>query len=275
MKHPAGVGLHAMEDQMAGKAAPLYRAPALEKGLDILELLARQEDPLTLIGLSERLNRSKSEIFRMVQVLETRGYIARWPGKEGYALTNKLFMLGLSRPPVRSLMEVALPEMRRLTEEASQSCHLVTVRDAEVVILARMESPNPMGLAVRVGYRLPLAEAASGRVLYAYQTPETQAAWRAGLKAGAKVEKELAAAAGRIREQGYEMSESPYVDGVTDLSAPILGADGAAIATLTVPYLASRRSRQKLPAALKLTRAAAEAVTRQLAQEQQQPAPSA
>lgn len=255
---------------MAGKAAAQYRAPALEKGLDILELLSRQEEPLTLNGLSDRLGRSKSEIFRMVQVLESRGYIGRWPGKEGYTLTNKLFMLGLARPPVRTLIEIALPEMRALTEQSAQSCHLVAVRGAEIVILARMESANPIGLAVRVGHRLPLAQSASGRVLFAFQPPEVQEAWRVDLKtAGGKSEKEFLAAAARVREQGYEMSESPYIGGVTDLSAPVLGPDGVAVAALTMPYIAQRPARQRVATALRLTRAAAEAVTHELAAEQQ------
>lgn len=246
-------------------ASVLYRAPALEKGLDILELLSRQEEPLTLNGLSERLGRSKSEIFRMVQVLETRGYLTRSQTKEGYALTNKMFMLGLARPAMRTLIEIALPEMRKLTEASGQSCHLVAVRDAEIVILARMESPNPMGLAVRVGHRLPLAETVSGKVLFAHQPPEAQAAWRATLALGPKAEREFLAAAARIREQGYESSESPYIGGVTDLSAPVIGPDGVALAALTMPFIGQKPARQRAAGALKATRAAAGAITRQLA----------
>jgi hypothetical protein len=50
-----------------------YRAPALEKGLDIPELLARSSAPLSMTEISEGVGRSKGEIFRMLQVLEDRG----------------------------------------------------------------------------------------------------------------------------------------------------------------------------------------------------------
>ena len=43
----------------------LYAAPALEKGLDILELLSRQEAGLTRRDIAERLGRSVSEVFRL------------------------------------------------------------------------------------------------------------------------------------------------------------------------------------------------------------------
>jgi len=57
-----------------------YAAPALEKGLDILELLAEVGEPLSTREIAERLARSKSEIFRMVFVLQQRGYLAREAG---------------------------------------------------------------------------------------------------------------------------------------------------------------------------------------------------
>src|SRR5687767_12119688 len=52
-----------------------YRAPALEKGLDVLELLAARSEPLSMMQISTELDRSVSELFRMVQVLEFRGFV--------------------------------------------------------------------------------------------------------------------------------------------------------------------------------------------------------
>ena len=63
-----------------------YRAPALEKGLDVLELLSAHGEPLTPSQMSATLGRSVSELFRMIQVLEFRGYIEQSSG--GYRLTK-------------------------------------------------------------------------------------------------------------------------------------------------------------------------------------------
>ena len=92
-----------------------YRAPALEKGLDILELLARNGSPMTTSQMAATLGRSVSELFRMVLALEYRGYIGASPeGREGYMLTNKLFTLGIAQGSARSLLEAALPAMKEL-----------------------------------------------------------------------------------------------------------------------------------------------------------------
>ncbi|MBL8581961.1 MAG: IclR family transcriptional regulator, partial [Rhizobiaceae bacterium] len=41
----------------------------------------------------------------------------------------------------------------------------------------------------------------------------------------------------QIRDRGYEMMASMQTAGVFNLSAPVLGPDGKAIAALTVPYI--------------------------------------
>ena len=155
----------------------LYRAPALEKGLDILELLSAQERPLTMSAIVTGLGRSTGELFRMIQVLEHRGYVRQ--GSDGYVITERLFHLGLKRPPVRSLMELALPEMRSLADRIGQSCYAAIPSGASSSVVARMEASTTIGFSVRVGYRQPLNEAPSGQVLYAFQTDDVRREWEA------------------------------------------------------------------------------------------------
>ena len=42
----------------------------------------------------------------------------------GYVLTNKLFALAMTQAPVRSLVETAVPIMRKLAHDIGQSCHI-------------------------------------------------------------------------------------------------------------------------------------------------------
>ena len=54
-----------------------YRAPALDKGLDILELLAEHPDGLTRAEIVKELGRGPSEIYRMLERLVARQYVMR------------------------------------------------------------------------------------------------------------------------------------------------------------------------------------------------------
>jgi uncharacterized membrane protein len=53
-----------------------YAAPALDKGLDILELLSSVSEALTHSEIASRLGRTLTEVFRMLVCLEQRGYIS-------------------------------------------------------------------------------------------------------------------------------------------------------------------------------------------------------
>ena len=57
--------------------AARYRAPALDKGLDILELLAASSAGLTQAEIAKGLGRGPNEIYRMLDTLVRRGYVTR------------------------------------------------------------------------------------------------------------------------------------------------------------------------------------------------------
>lgn len=218
-----------------------YKAPALEKGLDILELLSNTAEPLSLSAIVARLGRSHGELFRMVQVLQFRGYLQLDEANEGYRLTDRLFSLGMQQPRTRTLVEAALPVMRRLSQEAGQSCHLALHSQGEIVVVARMESSEQLGFTVRVGYRKPLHRAASGAVLYAFQPDEIRRSWDAQMDPAlsGSERKAFLQRVAAVRERGMEIVPSSYVDGVTDLSAPLLRG-GVAAGALTMPFLNKR-----------------------------------
>ena len=242
-----------------------YRAPALEKGLEILEFLAPRTRAMTLSEISAGLKRSKSEIFRMMQVLEQRHYLARPPGEEGYVLTNRLFLLGMEHPPVKGLLETALPIMHRLAEETLQPCHLAIPSEELIVVIARVESPGDVGFVVRVGHRRPIPYSTSGLVLLAFQPEDVRACWLETLqrKRVRYERKRLAGSLRSIAARGYACIPSEVVTGVTDLSAPIL-RHGAAIAALTVPFAERRGSRGEPGNSIDQLRRAAGRISREL-----------
>lgn len=214
-----------------------YRAPALEKGLDVLELLASRKEPLSMSQISASLDRSLSELFRMVQILQYRGYVEPAKDGEGLVLTDKLFTLGMTRAPTRSLMEAALPVMRRLSTAIGQSCHLSIASDDQIVVIARVEAPGDLGFSIRVGHRAPFALATSGFVLYGFATPDMQTILSNRLQYTVEpdVWRDFVTQAAHARTQGYFRRQSRIVKHIIDFSSPILAGD-AVIAALTSPY---------------------------------------
>jgi DNA-binding IclR family transcriptional regulator len=216
-----------------------YPTPALEKGLDILELFANTPGGLSVSEASRRLDRTVSEIFRMILCLEQRGYLVQSPNKDRYHLTLRLFRLAQEHPPTKRMVTEATPIMHWLAQELRQSCHLGILDGNHVVILAQVDSPASTGLYVKVGSKVDLMHAATGHVILAHQSEDARArsidAWRRETKKAkpADLDRHLA----MIQKRGYERRESYEIAGVVNLSFPILNVQRQAIAGLTVPYV--------------------------------------
>lgn len=247
------------------KAAVRYEAPALEKGLDILELLAGATKSMYLSQISQAVGRSRSEIYRVLQVLERRGYLERSPDDDHYILTNHLFRLGMERPTITGLLEIALPLMHKLSDDIRQSCHLVVPSDEFMVVIARVESPDELGLVVRVGHRRPILEATSGLVLVAFQPEPIRALWIQ--KYAGSIRRQARGAIlntiDSIRTEGYAAIPSAVVPAVVDISAPVARGPAAA-AALTVPFMKLAGLRVSQDEVLAALRSTAEQISRGL-----------
>lgn len=263
-------------ENMASKASPprataaenspktsRYRAPALEKGLDVIELLAAEKKPLNLSAISQRLGRSSGELFRMLQVLEFKGFITTTESGTGYVLTNKLFALAMAQAPVRSLVETALPIMRKLTDDIGQSCHIAVASEDQIVVITRIERPGDLGFSVRIGYRREIARATSGLVLFAYQTDETRRQWLKRCRLKGEAANSFVERANEVRERGHHEAASDFVRGIVDLSAPIVRGE-VAVAALTVPFVHSNPLVKEMPEALVFVRAAAKQISNEI-----------
>jgi len=216
-----------------------YPTPALEKGLDILELFASTPEGMTISEVARRLNRTMSEIFRMLLCLEQRGYLAQSANKERYQLTLRLFRLAQEHPPTKRMVMEALPIMHGLAHELRQSCHLGVLDGGHVVILAQVDSPESTGFYVKVGSKVNLMHAATGHVILAHQTEDAceRAIQEWALETRKKKPADLDSHLAKIRVRGYERRASYEVAGIVNISFPVLNSQGNAVAGLTVPYV--------------------------------------
>jgi DNA-binding IclR family transcriptional regulator len=217
-----------------------YGAPALEKGLDLIEILAEETGAFTQKELAERAGRSVSEIFRMLGVLERRGYLVRDRLTGRYTLTLKLFVLGNRHQPTRRLQAAALPVMQDLAEAIGQSCHLVVATENRMTVVAQAEPRGPMVFTVKQGADFPLsAHRVSARVLAAFAATARQDEMLQAMIVEDRTPESsaLRKRLNGIAKEGYDMVPSETIGGVIDLAFPVFDQDGYAKASLVVPLL--------------------------------------
>nr|WP_281070745.1 IclR family transcriptional regulator [Oceaniglobus trochenteri] len=211
----------------------------MDKGLDILELLAGVEHGLTQAEIAKQLGRSPNEFYRMLDRLQRRGYVARVDG-ERFALTLKLFGLAQLHAPIRRLVSFATPLMRELAKKTEQANHMVVFDRGRAVVVAQQEAPTYWGYSIRIGSQIGLFDTGSGHVMLAFASPEQRASMLDANRTAHEpdtIPPDLERRLHRIREQGYESMSSVQTAGVFNLSAPVLSTDGSALAALTIPFI--------------------------------------
>jgi DNA-binding IclR family transcriptional regulator len=221
---------------IADVEGPAYAAPALEKGLDVLELLCRTDVPLSQKEIAQQLGRTTGELYRMVTCLTERGYLAVIDDK--YIVTTKLFELAHLNPPTHRLLTEALPIMQKLSSDLDQSCHLTVYNQGRQIVVAKVDSPSGMGFSVRVGAELDVLVSASGRVLLAFQTKviRAQRISESIARRPDHADVQMKTVLEKIETRGFESSPSVQVRGLYAVSFPILDTRVTAVAALTVPY---------------------------------------
>jgi DNA-binding IclR family transcriptional regulator len=221
------------------KVASRYPTPALEKGLDILELFAREPTGLTKSDVARRLGRTVSEIFRMLVCLEERGYISESGDGESFHLTLRPFELAQKYPPTKRLVTESLPIMQQVTVELNQSCHLGVLDGDRVVIVAQVDSPLSVGFYVKAGGIGDLMRSTTGHVILAHQSLEasSRAVQLWCQNNHARPSRDFGAHLSNIKRRGYDQRKSYEVEGVINISFPVLDVQGHAVAALSVPFV--------------------------------------
>ena len=216
-----------------------YTSPALEKGLDILELLAEEPQGLNISQLAKRQGRSVGQVFRMIAVLEQRGYIQLREDSDAYVITLKMFELSHRFPPVARLSAVAVPLMKRLALESGQSCHLVIYYEGRGHVVAQQDAPTERIFSVRLGATAALMGSCSGHVLLAFADDETRSSMLSHIPKQQKGPRstEVKKLVERVRAQGNEIMKSAQVQGVQDIGFPIFDRSGQIAAALVTPFV--------------------------------------
>ena len=227
-------------DDTEADRRPKYSVPAVEKALDVLELLSAQAVPMTQAQLARALGREPSELFRMLSALEARGSLRR-EENGGYVLTLKLFELSRTHSPHEQLLRAATAPMRELVDHIRESCHLSVLHRDQVLVLTQVDAPTSIRLSVEAGSLHSAVDTLSGQVLLA-NSPDAERddllSRRAEfLRKSAEERTAYLAMLAKMAADGWGYAENARFVGGRDLSVPVGRAHGRTRAVLTIASL--------------------------------------
>lgn len=221
-----------------------YLVPGLERGLSILTQFSPREPTLGAPELARRLGIPRTTVFRLLQTLESLGFLERVDSDRNYRLGIAVLRLGFEYLSSLELTDFGVPIIERLRDETGLTSHIIIRDMRNIVFVAKAQSNEPIfsSVKVNVGTRLPAHATIHGHVLMGdlsmddlqalFPEPLTQYTSSTPATVEALYERVRAHA-----DRGYAVSESSFERGISVVTAPVRNQSGkiAAVVTVTIP----------------------------------------
>ncbi len=212
---------------------------SVDRALDLLEVLSASGAELGLGEIASRSGLNSSTCHHLLSTLVARGYIGRNPRRRTYFLGTKILEISSHRVRQFNLIEVAMPELRRLNQLTRETVHLAVMQGHDLTTLAKLDSTHPIRVAADCSGKANAAHAtATGKAILAW-LPETEIARviaEKGLRAFTDRTitniADLMEGLRHVRRNGYAMDHEEFQPGVICIGAAIRDHSGAVIGSI-------------------------------------------
>lgn len=200
---------------------------AVERALDLLDVLASAGTPQGLTQLAASSGLPLPTIHRLMRTLTQRGYVRREASRR-YTLGPQLVRLGEAAN--RAFGAWALPSLRKVVELTEETANLAIMDGDAAVYVAHVPGAHSMRMFTEPGRRVMLHCTGVGKALLA-QLPTASVRpilSRTGMPAMTAQTitdvDDLLAQLVRIRHDGYALDNGEQEVGVRCIAAPVLRA---------------------------------------------------
>ncbi len=230
---------------------------SLERGLAVMEILARHPAGLTLTEMAEEAGLTRAGARRFLLTLTATGY-ATQAGRL-FSLSPRLLTVVRTWLGGASLWTFAAPIMRDVASQFDEACNAAVLSGEEVVYVARIPGRRILSVSLDVGTRLPAHCTSMGRVLLAGLGKDELKAFLAEAKIERRTPKTVTsrAALGKAidaaRSDGFAVVDEELELGLRSIAVPICDRTGKTVAAINVSTQSARFSveameREILPA---------------------------
>ncbi|WP_091505848.1 IclR family transcriptional regulator [Amycolatopsis sacchari] len=207
-------------------------------------------EDVSVAELTETLGLPRPTVHRLLDLLAKEDMVEPDPVTRRWGPTAECQRLGALLAARQDLVKLARPVLAEVVERSQEACLLGVYlpRRRQMIYAAEHSSPNPLSYRIELNTPVPVNWGASGRAILAFlPEDEIEAIIAERVPAPGSGEKAPSPAVLRrelecIRQQGYAFSRGQKIPGSRGIGAPILGADGTAVGslTLTIPEMRFR-----------------------------------
>jgi IclR family KDG regulon transcriptional repressor len=242
------------------KAKPSNLVQTIERASNILDLVAKSSQGVSIRDLSDELKLPKGTVHRLLLSLAYFGYIKQDVKTKKYLLGLKLLELGNLIINQLDLRKLAEPLLKELVESTRETVHMVIIDNNEVVYIDKIETEQSTGglkMSSMVGSRNPAHSSAVGKVLLSYYLDEEIDNFikEKGLPPKTlrtitdplQLKEQLMI----INKQGYAIDDEENEAGIRCVAAPIFNDKGKAVSAISLSGPAFRVTKKLIQDSLK------------------------
>src|SRR4051794_39800315 len=187
---------------------------SLDRGLTILEAVARSSGPVSLGELTSLLDIDRSSVFRLASTLKRRGFLAYPAGRKDFILGPTLWRLSHRYDWGTMLVRVSQEHLKQLSKQTNETAHLAVREGKQALFIDHATANHVIAISGQTGEMVPLHCTAHGKALLADFTQDEllrlfgSAPLVPYTKQSVVTIAELAKACSDIREQGYSADDA-------------------------------------------------------------------
>jgi IclR family acetate operon transcriptional repressor len=250
----------------AGLETPSIQS--LDRGLSILEAVARSTNPVPLGVLTALLGIDRSSVFRLATTLKRRGFLANPNSRKDYILGPSIWRLSRKYDWSNVLVTFSHEHLKALADKTGETAHLA-VKEGRSALFIDHHSPTNHIIVVsgQTGELVPLHCTAHGKALLSEcGLPELKAIFGASTLQARTPHTivslpQLAKSCADAKAAGFVIDNQEFQEEIRCLAAPIRDRDGVIVASLGISAPAARLPQERISAAARLVSAAAKEIS--------------
>lgn len=230
---------------------------SLDRGLLILEAVAKSSEPVSLAQLAELLDIDRSSVFRLANTLKRRGFLAYPRRRKDYMLGPSISRLSRHYNWDKTLADVSREHLKHLAFTARETAHLAVREGQRALFIDHASINQVISVAGQTGELVPLYCTAHGKSLLSdFSLHEleslfgTEPLHRYTPRTLVSVS-DLAVVCSQIKSQGYSTDDAEFQDGMRCVAAPIRDEEGVVVGCIGISAPLARFPNERYPSVAK------------------------
>jgi DNA-binding IclR family transcriptional regulator len=235
---------------MAVGQEPKSTVQSLVRAIDILDLVSRSKEGISVTEIAAQLQLHKSTAYRLLNTLEYKNYVKKDQNKK-YKVGTKVIEIGhyaLNNIDLRKEMH---PFLKKLGEITKETVHLGIIDDHKVIYIDKVESSHTIRMYSRIGKGGPLYCTGIGKALLAFSDSDYISRFLKQLKFVKYTDNtiidqnELKDELIKIREKGYAVDNMEHEENIRCVAAPVFDFRGELMAAVSISAPAQRMTLER------------------------------